>query len=108
MTDTFNVTFAWSQTTAYTPGSTMTGTISGNDVLTTTTTTNQTVGPLTLTLTAADGSTQTITTTSATAQVTSTSTTPESVTITKVVDNSASPLTWTIAANGLSISAVAP
>ncbi len=102
--DTFDVTFAWSQTTPYAPGATITGTISGNDVLTTTT--NQTVGPLTLTITAADGATETISTTAGTAQVVTT--TPESVKITGVVDNSATPLTWTIAAGGLSISAVAP
>jgi hypothetical protein len=104
MTDVFSVTFVWSQTTPYAAGSTMTGTISGGDVLTATT--NVTVGPLTLTLTAADGSTQTLTTSTATAQMVTS--TPESVKITGVVDNSATPLVWTIASSGLSVSAVAP
>lgn len=101
-TDTWNATFAWGQTTPYPAGSTISGAVTGGDVLTTTT--NQAVGPLTLTLTAADGATQTITTTAATAQVVGT--TPQPISITKVVDNSANPLVWTI--NGLSISATAP
>lgn len=108
MTDTFGVTFAWSQTTPYAAGASIVGTISGGDVFTNTTTTSRIVGPLTLTLTAANGSTETITTSATTAQVSSTVTTPESVVITGVVDNSANPLVWTISPSGLSVSAVAP
>jgi hypothetical protein len=64
------------------------------------------VGPLTITITAADGATETITTNQATRQVVTA--TPESVRITGVVDNSATPLTWTISSDGRTISAVAP
>ncbi len=102
--DTFDVTFAWSQTGPYAPGATITGSITGDDVLTTTTT--EPIGPLTLTYTAADGATTVVTAPAGTYQ--QTVATPESVKITGVVDNSANPLTWTIASNGLSISAVAP
>lgn len=104
MSDTFNVTAAYDKT-SYNSGDTMTVTISGNDVLTTTTTTQQQSGTLTLTITAADGSTSTITVPATTVNVTNTSATPQSVVISAVSDTSGR--AWTIASNGLSITATA-
>lgn len=100
MPDTWNVTGAYDKS-SYNKGDTMTVTISGGDVLSTTTV--QQSGTLTLTITAADGATTTITMASVPINVTTT--TPESVKITGVTDTSGR--TWTIAANGLSMTATA-
>jgi hypothetical protein len=102
MTDTFAVTAAY-DAPSYAQGQPITVTISGNDVLTQQV--PSTVGPLSLTLTAADGATTTLTVPSA--PVTLTTTTPESVRISSVQDTAATPRAWTIAASGLSISAIA-
>lgn len=84
-----------------TTGQTLTLTITGGDVLTQTVV--GTLGPLTLILLAADGATSTITVPSAPyQQVTST---PQSVKITSVTDPSGR--AWTIAASGLTATAVA-
>jgi hypothetical protein len=102
MADTFNVTAAYNQP-SYTQGQTIVATISGGDVLT-----QQvpgTAGPLALTVTAADGATTVVNL--ASVPVTLTTSTPESVKITGVQDTSATPRTWTISANGLSVSATA-
>jgi hypothetical protein len=104
MTDTFSVSAAYDKT-SYNKGDTMTVTISGGDVLTQTTTTQQQSGALTLTLTAADGATTTITLPPEVVNVTSTTTTPESVKITGITDTSGR--TWAINANGLSATATA-
>lgn len=110
MSDTFDVTASWNTPAAgfYAPGASIIATISGDDVVTTTRTTNQTVGPITLTLLAPDGSTSTITLPTTTAQVSNTVTSDDSVVISAVQDTSANPLTWTIAEDGLSVSATAP
>ncbi len=104
MTDTFNVTAAYDKP-SYNQGSVMTVTITGNDVLTQTTTTQQQSGVLTLTITAADGATTTITVPAATVNVSTTTSTPQSVKIAAVTDTSGR--TWAIAANGLSMTATA-
>jgi hypothetical protein len=105
MSDAFNVTAAYNAP-SYTQGQTITVTISGNDVLTTTTT--GTVGPVSIPIVAADGATGTVSIPAE--NVTLTVTTPESVTIDTtraIVDTSPTPRTWTVAANKLSISATA-
>lgn len=109
MTDAFSVTAAWNQA-SYTTGQTMTATISGNDVLTQTTTTQTTVGPITVPIVAANGAQSTVSLPAVPVTVTTTATTPESVVIDTtrpIVDNGATPRKWVVAANGLSISATA-
>lgn len=100
MTDTFNVTATLDKTT-YNSGDTMTVSISGGDVLTTTTQVPS--GTLTLTITAADGATTTVNVSPAT--ISMTTSTPESVKITAITDTSGR--TWTIAASGLTATATA-
>jgi hypothetical protein len=109
MPDTFNVTASWDKT-SYTSGQTITGTIAGSDVLTTTTTTTGQAGPVSVPLVAADGATTTANFPAVPVTITTTTTTPESVTIdtTKaIVDNGPTPRTWTVSANKLSITATA-
>lgn len=104
-TDQFNVTGAWDKP-SYAAGDTITGTISGGDVQTTTT--SETVGPVTVPIVAADGATSTVEFSPVT--VTKTTATPESVTIDTtrpIVDNGANPRTWVVSANLLSITATA-
>lgn len=100
MADTFNVTASFDKS-SYNTGDTMTLTIAGGDVLTTT-------SPIaisgTINLTAADGSTSTLTF-PAGATVNETTSTPESVKISSVTDSSGR--VWTVAANGLSATATA-
>ncbi len=74
---------------------------SNGDVLTTTTQVPS--GSVTLTITAADGATTTVAL--ATVPVNTTTTSPQSVRVTGVVDTSSR--VWTIAANGLSLTAIA-
>ena len=105
MSDVFNVTASYDKP-SYTQGQTITVTIAGGDVQTVTT--QSQIGPLTIPLLAADGATSTISVPAE--QATVTTTTPESVVIdtTKpIVDTSPTPRTWTVAANKLSISAIA-
>jgi hypothetical protein len=105
MADTFNVTAAYDKP-SYNQGDTITVTISGGDVLTSSSTGQ--IGPLSISLVAADGSTSTISVPQT--AVTITSSTNESVKIdsTKpVVDTSPTPRTWAFSANGLSITATA-
>jgi hypothetical protein len=105
MPDVFNVTASYDKG-SYTQGQTITITISGTDVLTTTTTGQ--IGPLTIPIVAADGATSTINVPAE--QVTITAPVSESVVIdtTKaIVDTSPKPRTWAVATNKLSISAVA-
>jgi hypothetical protein len=105
MADVFNVIGTYNQT-SYVQGQTIVMTISGNDVLTTTTTGQ--AGPLTVPVVAEDGATSTITIGSV--PVTLTIATNESVTIDTtraIVDTSPTPRTWVVAANKLSISATA-
>lgn len=104
MTDTFNVTASYDKA-SYNQGDTMTVTISGGDVLTQTTGSQQQSGNLTLTITAADGSVTTVSVPSATINISTTTSTPESVKITGVSDTSGR--NWTIAASGLSATATA-
>jgi len=109
MSDTFNVTAAWNAQ-SYTAGQTIVGTISGSAVLTTTTTTVTTAGPVSIPIVAADGATSTVTIPAVQITTTTTTTTPESVVIDTsrpIVDSSPTPRTWVVAANGLSISAIA-
>ena len=109
MSDTFNVTASWNQT-SYTAGQTITGTISGGDVLTTTTTSVQNAGPVTIPVVAADGAQSTITIPSVPVTITTTTTTPESVVIDTtrpIVDSGSPSRVWTVAANKLSITATA-
>ncbi len=100
MADVFSVTAAYDRST-YNRGDTMTITISGGDVLTTTTQVPS--GAVTLTVTAADGATTTIAL--ATVPVNTTTTSPQSVRVTGVADTSGR--AWTIATNGLSLTAIA-
>jgi hypothetical protein len=105
MTDVFSVTAAWDKT-SYNQGDTITGTISGSDVLTTTTTT--TVGPVSVPVVAADGAKFKVSLPAV--PVTVTTTTPESVTIDTtqpIVDSGPTPRTWVVSANKLSITATA-
>ena len=105
MTDTWNVSAAYDKP-SYVGGDTIKVTISGNDVLTTTTTSQ--IGPLTIPLVAADGAKTTINVPAE--QATVTVTTPESVTIdtsVAIVDTSPTPRVWTISADKLSITATA-
>lgn len=105
MTDTFNVTAAWDKP-SYTQGQTITGTISGGDVLTKTVVGQ--IGPLAVPVVAADGATFTVNLPAAQASVTTA--TPESVVIDTskpIVDTSPTPRTWAVSANKLSITAIA-
>jgi hypothetical protein len=105
MTDAFNVTAAYDQS-SYTSGQTITVTISGNDVETQTLTGQ--IGPLTIPVVAADGATATVSLPQTT--VTVTTATPESVVIDTtrpIVDTSPTPRTWTVSSNKLSITAIA-
>lgn len=109
MTDAFSVTAAWNQA-SYTTGQTMTATISGNDVLTQTTTTQTTVGPITVPIVAADGSQSTVSLPAVPVTVTTTATTPESVVIDTsrpIVDSGTPSRTWAVSADKLSITATA-
>jgi len=104
--DVFAVTASWDKPGGYQAGQTITGTIAGNDVLTTTSVVN--AGPVTVPIVAADGATSTVSLPSV--PVTIITTTPESVVIdtTKpIVDSGTPPRTWVVAANKLSISAAA-
>jgi hypothetical protein len=100
MADTFNVTASYSQN-SYSVGNTMLLTISGNDVLTTTS--NGLSGNLSITVTAADGATEVLTLAPTT--VITTTSTPESVKMTSISDTSGR--VWTIANSGLTASATA-
>lgn len=105
MTDVFNVTASYDKA-SYTGGQVITVTIAGGDVLTQIVSSQ--IGPITIPLVAADGAKSTIVMPAETATVTTT--TPESVVIDTtlpIVDTSATPRTWTVAANKLSITAVA-
>lgn len=102
MPDTFNVTAAYDKP-AYNAGDTITVTITGGDVLTTTS--QASAGPLVVHLTAADGATQDITL--ASVPVTVTTTTPESVVITGITDNSATPRVWTVGTGKVTATATA-
>jgi hypothetical protein len=107
--DAFNVTAVWNQP-SYTAGQTIIGTISGGDVLTTTTTSQETVGPVTIPIVAADGATSVVTLPAVQVAVTTTTATPESVVIDTtqpIVDSGTPARTWVVAANKLSISAIA-
>ena len=109
MSDVFNVTAAWDKA-SYTAGQTITGTISGADVLTSTTSVVENVGPVTIPIVAADGATSTVSVPAVAVTVTSTTTTPESVVIDAsrpVVDSGVPPRVWVVSANKLSITAVA-
>lgn len=109
MTDVFSVTAAWNQA-SYTTGQTITGTISGSDVLTATTTKQTTVGPVTVPIVAADGAQSTVSLPAVPVTVTTTTTTPESVVIDTtrpIVDNGTPARTWKVSADKLSISATA-
>lgn len=97
MADTFSVSAALTPSNP-TTGQTVTVTISGGDVLTTTSAGTITV---TLHLTAADGATEDLT---VSAPYTKVTTTPESVKITGISDPQR---TWTVAADGLTATAVA-
>ena len=103
MTDTFNVTASYDKQ-SYAAGDTITITISGGDVLTTTT--QASAGPLTVHIAAADGATQDLILPAV--PVTVTTSTPESLVVTGVTDTSAKPLAWSVGATGLTVSAVFP
>jgi hypothetical protein len=100
MTDTFNVTAAYNAN-SYNAGNTIMVSISGNDVLTTTS--NGVSGNLTITVQAADGATETLTLAPTT--VITTTSTPESVKMTAISDSSGR--TWVIANSGLTATTTA-
>jgi hypothetical protein len=105
MTDVFSVTASYDKA-SYIQGQLITATISGGDVQTSISSSQ--IGPLTIPLVAADGAISTVSMPAE--QATVTVATPESVVIdiTKpIVDTSPTPRNWTVAANKLSISAVA-
>jgi hypothetical protein len=105
MADVFNVVGTYNAT-SYVAGQTITVTISGNDVLSTTTVGQ--IGPIGIPLVAADNATSVLNIPLTTVSVVTS--TPESVVIdtTKpIVDTSPTPRTWVVAANKLSISATA-
>lgn len=107
--DNFSVTAAWDKA-SYNSGDVITGTISGNDVLTQTTTTQQVVGPVVIPLVAADGAQSTVTLPAVQVAVTAIASTPESVVIDTsrpIVDSGPNPRNWVASANKLSISATA-
>lgn len=109
MSDVFSVTAAWDKA-SYNAGDTITGTISGTDVLTTTTTTQGTAGPLTVPIVAADGAQSTVTVAAVPVTVVTTTTLPESVVIDTtrpIVDSSATPRTWTVSTDKRSITGTA-
>lgn len=109
MTDTFNVTGSYDKT-SYLQGQTITASISGGDVLTTTTQTQGQAGPVTVPIVAADGAQSTISFPAVPVTITNTVATPESVVIDTtrpIVDTSPTPRTWTVSANKLSITAAA-
>jgi len=109
MTDTFSVTASFDKA-SYNAGDLITGTITGGDVLTSTTTTQQTVGPVTIPVVAADGAQSTVSVPAVQVAVTSTTSTPESVVIDTtraIVDNGPNPRNWVVSANKLSITATA-
>lgn len=107
--DVFDVTAAWSAA-SYTTGEDIVGTISGGDVLTQTTTTTETVGPVTVPIVAADGAQSTVSLPAVPVTVTTTTTLPQSVVIDPsrpIVDSGTSARTWTISADGRSITGTA-
>lgn len=106
MTDTFNVTAAYNQN-SYTQGETIVVSISGDDVVTANVVTQEQAGPLTLTLQANDGANSVLSVPSVNVAVTTLQATNDSVIIVGVADTSTSPRVWTIANNGLSVSATA-
>jgi hypothetical protein len=102
MSDVFNVVGTWDKA-SYNPGDTITGTISGNDVQTTTTPVQEIVG---VSLLAANGATTTYTFPPVT--VNTVVATPESVVIDTtqpIVDSSGH--TWQVSPNKLSITRTA-
>jgi hypothetical protein len=111
MSDVFSVTAAWDKT-SYNAGDTITGTISGGDVSTTTSPpTTQTVGPVTVPIVAANGAMATAVYPAVVVNFPGVTTaTPESVVIDTtrpIVDNGVPPRVWVVSANKLSITAVA-
>jgi hypothetical protein len=106
MTDVFNVTATYDKPAGYNAGDTITITISGGDVLTSTTTT--TIGPVTIPIVAADGAKSTVSVPAV--KATTTTTTPESVLIdtsTPIVDTGTPVRVWTVSTNKLSITSIA-
>jgi hypothetical protein len=106
MTDVFNVTANYNQT-SYVSGQTIVIAIAGADVLTTTIVTQGQIGPLALTVTAQDGAVEVLNVPQTTVSISAAIATTESVKITGVTDTSPTPRAWTINANGLSVSATA-
>lgn len=105
MADTFNVTAAYDKTT-YNQGDKITVTISGGDVSTVAITSK--VGPIAIPIIAANGATTTINIPAENVSVVTA--TPQSVVIDiskPIIDTSATPRLWAVAANRLSISATA-
>lgn len=109
MTDTFSVTAAWvypSGQTSYKTGDLMKFVITGGDVLTTTTTSNATLGPFTAPLVAADGATSTVNVPATSVTVSTTTSTPESVRMSGPPTDPSGRV-WTVSADGLSATATA-
>jgi hypothetical protein len=109
MSDQFNVTAAWDKS-SYNAGDTITGTISGSDVLTSTSTVTSTGGPVTVPVVAADGAQSTVVLPTVQVNTVTTTTTPESVVIDTtraIVDNGSPARSWVVSANKLSITATA-
>lgn len=105
MTDTFNVTAAYSKP-SYTAGETISCTISGNNTHSEVTTGQ--IGPLTIPLVASGGATSTISVAQVPATTSSTTTEPVTIDTTRpIIDTSPTPRTWTVGANKLTITAVA-
>lgn len=93
--------------TSYNTGDTITATLAGEDVLTTTQTSSQALAG-SFNLTAADGATSTLAfPAGATVNVTTTVATNESTKITGVADTQNAARVWTVAANGLTATATA-
>jgi hypothetical protein len=107
--DVFSIIATWNQV-SYTAGQTITGTISGGDVQTTTTVSTVNAGPVTVPVVAADGVQSTVTFPVVPVSVTTTTTTPESVVIDTtrpIVDSGVPPRVWTVSADKLHITATA-
>lgn len=104
MTDTFNVTATFDKT-SYNQGDLMTISISGSDVVTTSTVTQQTVNATVNVSNPADSATFSAAGGPVTINITTTTATTDSVVISNVTDGSTR--AWTVAANGLSATATA-
>jgi mannose/fructose/N-acetylgalactosamine-specific phosphotransferase system component IID len=107
MSDVFAVTISTDKA-AYNAGDTITATIAGNDVQTTTSTATTTVGPVVVPVVAANNAQSTVTISPFSVTTVTTVATPESVKIdTSRAITDPSGRKWTVSTNGLSITSTA-